>query len=184
MATAVTRYPIQSRFLNVVLVLLFLTSFVSADPFPSSGDPDIDRTRADVRTSGTTADTYQKRALLLFVWLGSLQQQSADTHPFFDTDKAYYELERKTIQGGPAAKEEAIQNICKVVDEGFQVLEEIFRTLKEEGPIYEPFTADPAGAPRAGTCRPTGPCSRGTNTIPAIRVHPAPKRARSPGKSR
>ena len=79
-----------------------------------------------------------------------MQQQSADTHPFFDIDKAYYELERKTIHGRGTAKEKALQRICKVVDEGFQVLEEIFRTLKEEGPIYEPFTGDLAGAPKGG----------------------------------
>ena len=98
----------------------FLTSIVSADQLPTSGDPDIDRIRAEVRATPTTADNYQKRALLLFVWLGSLQQQSADTHSFFDVDKAYYRLQGNVVHGRGAAKEEAIQNICKVVDDGYQ----------------------------------------------------------------
>ena len=115
MITAATRYPVQSRVLKVVIVALLLPSVVSAAQLPTSGDGDIDRVRAEVRVTPTTAEHYQRRALLLFTWLGSLQQQSADTHPFFDVDKNYYELERKTINGRGAAKEEAIRSICKVV---------------------------------------------------------------------
>jgi len=63
-----------------VLVCLFLISLCSGAEFYSSGSPDIDRMRAEVKESPTTADNVQKRALLLFVWLGSVQQQCADTH--------------------------------------------------------------------------------------------------------
>ena len=86
----------------------------------------------------------------MFLWLGSLQQQCADTHPFFDIDKAYYELQWKSVHGRGQAKEEAIQHMCPVVDDGYQRLEEIFRGLREDGPIHTPFTGDAGGLPQGG----------------------------------
>ena len=147
----------------------------NAAEFYSSGSPDIDRMRAEVKESRTTADNYQERALLLITWLGCVQQQGADTHPFFDVDKAYYDLHWKVFHGAGQAKEEAVRSICKVVDEGYQVMEEIFRTLKEEGPIYEPFTGDPAGFPEGGDMEADWPMFQGNKHNTGHTAAPGPK---------
>jgi outer membrane protein assembly factor BamB len=161
--------------IHLFLFLSMLTQICcNAAEFYSSGSPDIDRMRAKVKESGTTADNYQRRALFLFVWLGSIQQQSADTHPFFDIDKAYYALEGKTIRAQGAAKEEAIRNICKVVDEGYQVMEKIFRTLKEEGPIYEPFTGDASDSPQGGDMEADWPMFQGNKHNTGYTEAPGP----------
>ncbi len=94
---------------------------ISAKFYPSGSD-DIDRMRAEVKESLTTADNYRKRALLLLIWLGSVQQQSADTHPFFDIDKAYYQLQGKVVHGRGQAKDKATRSICRVVDDGYKVM--------------------------------------------------------------
>ncbi len=170
MATATTRYP-----LPVVLFVLLLTSIVSADQLATSGDPDIDRVRAEVRVTPTTVDNYQKRALLLFVWLGSLQQQGADTHSLFDVDEAYYRLQGDVVKGRGAAKEEALQKICKVVDDGYEQMEEIFRKVKEEGPIYRPFKGDPAGFPLGGEMDADWPMFQGNKHNTGSTKAPGPK---------
>ncbi|TWU38290.1 outer membrane protein assembly factor BamB family protein [Novipirellula artificiosorum] len=167
--------PLSKHVLSVVVVALFLPSVVSAVQLPTSGDRDIDRVRAEVCVTPTTAENYQRRALLLFTWLGSLQQQSADTHPFFDVDKKYYELERKTIHGRGAAKQEAVQSICKTVDEGFEVLESIFRKLREKGPIYEPFIGSLAGAPKDGDMEADWPMFQGNKHNNGYTEAPGPK---------
>ncbi len=80
-----------------------------AAEYYSSGSPDIDRVRVAVKESPTTAENYWERSLLLFVWLGSLQQQGADRYPFFDVDKAYYGLENKIVRAKEPAKERTLQ---------------------------------------------------------------------------
>ncbi len=143
--------------------------------FYSSGSSDIDRMRAEVKESLTTADTYQKRALLLFVWLGSVQQQSANTHPFFDIDKAYYQLQEKVVHGRGPAKEDAIRSICRVVDDGYKVMENIFRSLREEGPIFKPFTGDLAGFPRGGDMEADWPMFQGNKHNTGYTQAPGPQ---------
>ncbi|MHC4433496.1 MAG: outer membrane protein assembly factor BamB family protein [Planctomycetota bacterium] len=162
--------------IHLLLFLSMLTQIrCHAAEFYSSGSPDIDRVRAEVKASRTTADNYQERALLLIIWLGSVQQQGADTHPFFDVDKAYYDLHWKVYHGAGQAKEEAIRSICKVVDEGYQVMEEIFRTLKEEGPIHEPFTGDPARFPEGGDMEADWPMFQGNKHNTGHTEAPGPK---------
>lgn len=147
----------------------------SSAKFYSSGSDDIDRMRAEVKESPTTADNYRKRALLLIAWLGSIQQQSANTHPFFDIDKAYYQLQEKVIHGRGLAKEKATRSICKVVDDGYKVMEKIFRTLKEDGPIYKPFTGDPAGFPKGGDMEADWPMFQGNKHNTGYTKAPGPK---------
>ena len=152
-----------------------LAHLCSGAEFHSSGSPDIDRMRAEVKESPTTADNYQKRALLLFVWLGSVQQQCADTHSFFDIDKAYYQLEGKIVSGRGPAKEEAIRSICRVVDDGYKVMEGIFRTLKEDGPICRPFMGNPAGFPEGGDMEADWPMFQGNKHNTGYTEAPGPK---------
>ncbi len=147
----------------------------SSAKFYSSGSEDIDRVRAEVKESPTAPDNYRKRGLLLFVWLGSLQQQSADTHPFFDIDKAYYQLQWKIVRGNEPAKEQAIREICKVVDDGYKKMEEIFRTLKEDGPIYKPFTGDTTGFPKGGDMEAEWPMFQGNKHNTGYTKAPGPK---------
>jgi outer membrane protein assembly factor BamB len=143
--------------------------------FYSSGSPDLDRIRAEVKESPTTADNYRNRSLLLFVWLGSLQQQCADTHPFFDIDKAYYQLQEKVVHGCGPANEDAIRSICKVVDDGYKVMEKIFCSLKEQGPIYKPFTGDPAGFAGEGDMETDWPMFQGNKHNTGYTEAPGPQ---------
>jgi len=131
-------------------IMSLLAQLCSGAGFYSSGSADIDRVRKEVKVFPTTPENYQERSLLMFVWLGSLQQQCADTHPFFDIDKAYYTLEKRIVHSRGAAQSKAVQEMCAVVDKGFRTLEKIFQTLKEKGPIFKPFTGDLTGFPEGG----------------------------------
>ena len=70
----------------LLIVHLTISQLCSA-AVATSGDADIDRVREVVRNAPTTAENYRERSLLMFLWLAALQQQGADTHPFFDIDK-------------------------------------------------------------------------------------------------
>ena len=58
-----------------------------------SGDVEIDRMRAEVVAEKTNEKNFRERHLLLYMWMGALQQQGADTRSFFELDKSYYRLE-------------------------------------------------------------------------------------------
>ncbi len=145
------------------------------DVFFSSGNPDIDLARKEVKVAPTTPENYCERALLLFIWLGSLQQQSADTHPFFDIDKAYYQLQGKIFNGSGPEKEKAIERICQVVDNGYYVMEEILRTLKEEGPIFKPFTGEPSEIAAKGDMDADWPMFQGNKHNTGYTMAPGPQ---------
>ena len=55
------------------------------------------------------------------------------------------------------------------------MLEEIFRTLKEEGPIYKPFTGDPAGFPQGGDMEADWPMFQGNKHNTGYTKAPGPK---------
>jgi hypothetical protein len=143
------RQASQFRCIGLAVGLLkFATP--AADAFQPSGDADIDRARKEILSAPTNAASYRERSLLMFLWLAALQQQGADTHGFFDTDKQYYRLETAVLNRQGAARDEALQEMGRVIDAGFAVLEEIQRKLNADGPIFRPFTADPAIAPTGG----------------------------------
>ncbi|NDV61563.1 PQQ-binding-like beta-propeller repeat protein [Puniceicoccales bacterium CK1056] len=139
----------KSLSITAILLAMATHSGLSA-VFHPSGSEDIDTMRKEIVADPTTAGNYRERSVLLFVWLGSLQQQGADTHSFFDTDKAYYALETQIVRGAGLVRERALGKVGGVVDEGYAVLEGISRKLKEEGPIHEPFKGDPVGFPEGG----------------------------------
>jgi len=166
--------------MKIKLCLILLISMLNmtccfATEFYSSGSPDIDRMRAEVKASPTTAENYRERSLLLFVWLSSLQQQGADTHPFFDVDKAYAQLQDKIVRGKGAAKEKALQEMGKVIDKGYQVMEGILQNLKEKGPIYKPFKGSAEGFPKGGDMDAEWPMFQGNKHNTGYTKAPGPK---------
>jgi len=160
---------------HLFLLMSAVAPLCGGAEFYSSGSPDIDRLRAEVSASPTTPDNVQQRAQLMFVWLGSLQQQCADTRPFFDIDQAYYGLQGKTLHGRGPAQREAIQQMCTVADDGYERLEEIFRRLKEHGPMYTPFTGDPAGFSKGGDMEAEWPMFQGNKHHTGYTEAPGPK---------
>ena len=137
--------------LIIALILLSGTSFIlAADEAPTSHDPDIDRVRKELRTTPTTGETYRERSLLMFLWLSALQQQGADTHPFFEIDKRYYQLEGAVLNRQGPARNEALREMGKTIDAGFAKLEEVQHTLKKDGMIFQLFDGDPSTVPAGG----------------------------------
>ena len=162
--------------ISVVIVLsLCLISTPSAAQLPTSGSADIDRVRAEVRTSPTTAANYRQRSLLLITWIGSLQQQSADTHPLFDFDDQFNLQQNRVLRGQGEVKAKALEEIGKVIDEGYRVAEKVFQTLREKGPIYRPFTGDPATFPEGGDMNAEWPMFQGNKHNTGYSEAPGPK---------
>jgi outer membrane protein assembly factor BamB len=159
----------------ICIIMMMLTQLALGAEFYSSGSADIDRVRAEVNISPTTAGNYRERSLLLFMWLGSLQQQGADTHAFFDVDKAYYGLEGRIVRGKGEAKAKALQQMGGVIDEGFQVMEKIALNLKENGRIYEPFKGDAKGFPEGGDMDADWPMFQGNKHNTGYTKAPGPK---------
>jgi len=139
----------KSLCLLLVVILIPLSSLTGAE-FQSSGSQAIDEARQAIAVRPTTTGTYRERSLLMFLWLSTLQQQGANTHSFFETDTRYYRSESAVLGRQGVAREEALLEMGKTIDSGFAVLEEIQSKLNTAGPIYHPFTADPANAPTGG----------------------------------
>ncbi|MCP4312094.1 MAG: PQQ-binding-like beta-propeller repeat protein [Bacteroidetes bacterium] len=108
----------------------------------TSGDPDIDRVRRAVKHQPTTESDYRERVLMLYMWMGSLQQQGAATRPFFDLDSRYYQLQSDVNrqQGGPLR--ESLKQMCLTVDAMFEKMEGIQKELVEKGPMFEAFESE------------------------------------------
>ncbi len=117
------------------------TLSVSAQHY-SSGDADIDRTRLEVRSEATSERNYRERVLMLYTWLGALQQQGADTRSYFDLDTRYYQLEPLVNQPSGTDDRDALRKMCLTIDSGFQQMELIQRDLAERGPMVVPFESE------------------------------------------
>ncbi len=158
-----------------VLLLSVVSQLCGATEFRSSGSADIDRARVEIKTLPTTEENYRERSLLLFLWLGSLQQQGANTHSFFDSDQAYYALEGKVNRAKGPAKAKAIQEMGEMLTKGYQDMEAIFQTLQEKGPIYKAFVGDPAGFPEGGDMDADWPMFQGNKHNTGYTKAPGPK---------
>ena len=161
---------------NRIFAWILLSSHLSAaQQSPTTRDPDIDRARQDVRATPTTADNYRERSLMMFLWLAALQQQGADTHPFFKIDRKYYQFENAVLGQQGEAREEALRNMARTIDEGFARLEEIQAKLNRDGTIFKPFTADPATAPSGGDMDADWPMFQGNKHNTGHSTAPGPK---------
>ena len=72
---------------NIILFHFSMSSVVASTNHPTSGDADIDRVRAEVRESKTTADNYELRGFLMKLWVVALQQQGAMMEDFMRIDQ-------------------------------------------------------------------------------------------------
>jgi hypothetical protein len=76
--------------IKVVLPLLFAAGLFSlpsfAGDFASSGDPELDRIRAEVRENPTNRENFKLRALKMKLWVVTLQQQGARLHDYVRID--------------------------------------------------------------------------------------------------
>lgn len=146
---------------QLVIVSCLMIINISAQEY-KSGDKDIDKTRLEVKAERTIKANFRERQLVLYMWMGALQQQGANTVSFYDLDKKYYQLEskinksvsffdygtkheeRKTIADDKKSHEyqEALAQMCQTIDEGFAHMEEIQKKLIENGPIFTAFESE------------------------------------------
>ncbi|MCU0748519.1 MAG: PQQ-like beta-propeller repeat protein, partial [Akkermansiaceae bacterium] len=171
--------PYPGKHMVVRLALLMGSLAMPAGAIePTSHDADIDRAREEVGKTPTTAENYRDRSLLMFLWLAALQQQGADTYPFFDIDRKYYQFENVILGQQGAASEEALRGMSRTIDEGFAKLEEIQTKLLKDGTIFKPFTADPATAPTGGDMDADWPMFQGNKHNTGHTTAPGPKTGR------
>ena len=166
---------LPGRWGRILLAILLPVGSLAGEEFQTSGSPDIDAVRKSVATTPTSADTWREHSLLMFLWLAALQQQGADTHPFFDIDTRYYPLENALLNRQGAARTSALGDMSRTIDAGFAVLEDIQRKLREDGPIFTPFTADPATAPTGGDMDADWPQFQGNIHNTGFSTAPGPK---------
>lgn len=143
------------------MILLFAGAMALSAQEHKSGDPGIDKVRNAVKTEKTNEANYRERVKILYMWMGALQQQGANTFPFFDLDRRYRQLETKInntppfVQwitehdrqqaGVPPQKneeyQEAVEQVCRTIDAGFAKMELIQQEFSKSGPIFTPFEA-------------------------------------------
>jgi len=78
----------------LLITILINTLSVSAKEY-KSGDADIDKIRIEVKKQKTTEANFRERHLMLYMWMGALQHQGADTRSYFHLDMEYWGLEPK-----------------------------------------------------------------------------------------
>jgi outer membrane protein assembly factor BamB len=125
----------------LLIILLISTFNLSAQKY-KSGDSDIDKLRVEVKSLKTSETNYRERVLMLYMWMGSLQQQGADTRSFYDLDTKYYSLEPKVNNLKGEMYKEAMSQMCQTVDEGFEQMEKIQKELIEKGPLFNAFEGE------------------------------------------
>ena len=130
MESAVERLKPRRRCAIVALVLWLAIPAVAAGP--SSGLDDIDRARQEVQSSPTTKANGAERQSTLYGWYRLLLHQGVDMIPFEAIRK---QLPRPWVQ--PNEKQ------CRVIDEGYTVLE----ALQMKLPKFESKTGEPRGGP-------------------------------------
>jgi outer membrane protein assembly factor BamB len=126
-----------------VLTLLVFSALIGqptlSAQYHSSGSDDIDQVRQDVLHHATTESNFRERILMLYMWLGALQQQGANTHPFFALDARHHALQHQVLQPGGGGYQEALEAMCRTIDAGYEKMEQIQAELIESGPMVQPF---------------------------------------------
>jgi len=124
------RYHARNWLLLVFMLAVLPT--VRGGSFLPSGSADIDAARKSVAVSATTPENHRERCLMLFMWLGALQQQGADTRSFFELDREYYRLEPQLNRLKDGQPSPALKQMCEFVDRAYQAMEEIRDTADLE----------------------------------------------------
>ena len=148
--------------LTLLLIAIIVNSMSLSAQEYKSGDPEIDQVREEVKKQKTTEANYGDRTKILYMWLGALQQQGANTLPFYDLDLRYRTLETKIARTPPFVQwktkheepesqvdfqksgeyKEAVVQICQTIDECFEQMEKIQMELTDKGPIYTAFEGE------------------------------------------
>jgi len=123
------------------MAILINTLNLSAQEY-KSGDADIDKVRVEVQKGKTTEANFRERHLVLYMWMGALQHQGADTRTFFPLDSRYYSLESRVNRQTGSDYLVAVRQMCQLIDEGFEQMEKIQMELTENGPMFNPFEAE------------------------------------------
>ena len=167
----------------------------------SSGGPEIDAVRRDVALSPTSSETYERRALLLYLWIGALQQRGADTRSFYATDTEFHRLQRQlgtygsahdvapiveepAIEGhsaGPRDRSDLQKQMFILIDRAFSELELIQDSLVGGSPIATPFECDGRAAP-TGDMEAEWPEFQGNNRNTGFTTAPGPQYGRTAWK--
>jgi len=119
----------------------------SSSSFYPSGSVEIDSIRKGLSAYPTESSNYTERYLMLILWLGALQQQGADTRPFFDIDRSYSRLQSEVnrAEGGDQFQS-AMDKLCEVIDQGYQVMESIQKDPRDIRRPPDPVTVDVPGS--------------------------------------
>jgi len=148
----------QNDWILLLLLILVTSCSLSAQEY-KSGDAEIDKVRREVEKQKTTEATLFERTKLLYSWLGALQQQGADTRPFFDLDLQYRTLETTIANTPPFSAwvtrhekpesiynhkesreyQEAMTQICQTIDASYELLGQIQKELAVNGPMFTAF---------------------------------------------
>ncbi len=126
--------------ISLTLVLVLNTNLTAQKH--KSGSADIDKLRVAVLEKETSEADYKERVLMLYMWMGALQQQGANTFPYFDLDSRYYKLQDQVNNQKGEKYQEAIKQMCQTVDDGFKEMERIQTELAEKGPMFTAFESD------------------------------------------
>ena len=131
----------KNNWILFLVSILVSTLSLSAQEY-SSGDADIDKQRLEVQEEKTSEANYRERVLMLYMWMGALQNQGASTRPYFDLDTRYYELQSKVNNQTGRDYEKSMVQLCRTIDEGYAQMELIQKELTEKGPMFTAFEGE------------------------------------------
>jgi len=138
----------------IIKLVSFLTLFLFTHSSPlmaqmtaeyPSGDAELDRIRQEVKNCPTTRETFKVRAIKMKLWAVTLQQLGVRLDDYVEIDERLSKLVRwnNLWNGGIPQKftDKQMQNVCKVVDDGYAVLEKYQKTASSENASLA-FTSD------------------------------------------
>lgn len=106
-------------------------------PLHSTGNPEIDRLRREVKAAPTTAETLHLRGYMLKQWVCILQQIGMNVEAYLPVDQRFqrqYVANGQTTGGRPQLFTPAeLKAATETVDEGYRILEEVQTRLATRG---------------------------------------------------
>lgn len=114
------------RILSAVFLSAQMSLALTPMEYPS-GDAELDRIRQEIRSAPTTRDTFKLRAIKMKLWAVTLQQQGVRIDDYVEVDQRLNKVVRwnNLWSGGKPQTftDEQMATVCKVVDDGYAVLE-------------------------------------------------------------